>query len=54
MKLDSAYFDKIRIDGGNAQPAPSEHVCEMRGCDAAGTHRAPKGRHAEGDNSGQK
>lgn len=50
MKLDSAYFDKIRIDGGAAaEPAPTEHVCEMQGCREAGTHRAPKGRHAEGE-----
>src|SRR5687767_6282707 len=49
MKLDSAYFDKIRIDSGTARPGPRVRVCEMRGCEAEGTHRAPKGRHAEGE-----
>jgi curved DNA-binding protein CbpA len=49
MKLDSAYFDKIRIDAGEARPEPCTRGCEMRGCAAAGTHRAPKGRHAEGE-----
>jgi curved DNA-binding protein CbpA len=49
MKLDSTYFDKIRIDGGSAEPAPAEQLCQMSGCVAAGTHRAPKGRAAEGE-----
>jgi hypothetical protein len=48
MKLDSAYFSKIRIDPGE-QPAPTPQLCEMRGCTAPGTHRAPKGRNAEGE-----
>jgi curved DNA-binding protein CbpA len=49
MKLDSTYFDKIRIDAGEARPKPLLRACQMQGCDAAGTHRAPKGRHAEGE-----
>ncbi len=49
MKLDSAYFKKIRIDAGEPQPAAPPHMCEMRGCNAAGTHRAPKGRNAENE-----
>ena len=49
MKLDSAYFKKIRIDAGEPQPAAPPHMCEMRGCSAAGTHRAPKGRNAENE-----
>jgi curved DNA-binding protein CbpA len=49
MKLDSAYFDKIRIDPGAARAEPRLRACDMRGCDCAGTHRAPKGRHAEGE-----
>lgn len=51
MKLDSTYFDKIRIDAGEAQrrPAPKLRGCEMAGCSDAGTHRAPKGRNAEGE-----
>ena len=49
MKLDSAYFDKIRIDAGETRAEPRLRACEMRGCEAAGTHRAPKGRHADGE-----
>ena len=49
MKLDSAYFNKIRIDAGEPQPAAPPHMCEMRGCTAAGTHRAPKGRNLENE-----
>jgi curved DNA-binding protein CbpA len=49
MKLDSAYFDRIRIDAGEPRPAPRTRACQMAGCSEAGTHRAPKGRHAEGE-----
>jgi curved DNA-binding protein CbpA len=50
MKLDSSYFNKIRIDSGAPKRAePPRRVCEMAGCDAAGTHRAPKGRAQEGE-----
>ena len=50
MKLDSAYFNKIRIDAGEAaRPEPAQRACEMPGCDAAGTHKAPKGRAPEGE-----
>src|SRR5687767_2668492 len=53
MKLDSTYFDKIRIDSGEPRskpkPQPRPRLCEMSGCTAAGTHKAPKGRQAEGD-----
>jgi curved DNA-binding protein CbpA len=49
MKLDSAYFDKIRIDPGEEPPGPAPRGCQMRGCEGAGTHRAPKGRNAEGE-----
>lgn len=50
MKLDSAYFNKIRIDAGEKQvETPAVRGCEMPGCSAAGTHRAPKGRAAEGE-----
>jgi curved DNA-binding protein CbpA len=50
MKLDSAYFNKIRIDSGAPKrPEPARRVCEMTGCDAAGTHKAPKGRAQEGE-----
>jgi curved DNA-binding protein CbpA len=49
MKLDSAYFDKIRIDADADRPEPPPRGCEMPGCVGAGTHRAPKGRNAEGE-----
>jgi curved DNA-binding protein CbpA len=52
MKLDSAYFNKIRIDSGTRRRQRSEptmRACEMTGCAGAGTHRAPKGRNAEGE-----
>ncbi|HEX9903770.1 MAG TPA: J domain-containing protein [Propylenella sp.] len=49
MKLDSAYFNKIRIDAGEPEASPALRGCEMVGCVGAGTHRAPKGRHAEGE-----
>ena len=51
MKLDSAYFNKIRIDSGAAKPKaePLRQGCQMPGCEAAGTHRAPKGRAQEGE-----
>ena len=50
MKLDSAYFNKIRIDSGEPpRPEPARRACQMPGCDAAGTHRAPKGRAQEGE-----
>ena len=49
MKLDSAYFNKIRIDTGAPKPEPAKRACQMPGCDAAGTHRAPKGRAQEGE-----
>lgn len=50
MKLESSYFDKIRIDAGEQRrPEPRVRACQMKGCKAEGTHRAPKGRHAEGE-----
>src|SRR5262245_22188951 len=51
MKLDSAYFNKIRIDSGRpaSQPEPAKRTCDMPGCSAEGTHRAPKGRAQEGE-----
>jgi curved DNA-binding protein CbpA len=49
MKLDSAYFNKIRIDADEKRPEPPPRACEMPGCAGAGTHRAPKGRSAEGE-----
>src|SRR4051812_40859573 len=50
MKLDSAYFNKIRIDSGAPKRREStRRVCEMTGCEAPGTHKAPKGRAQEGE-----
>ncbi len=49
MKLDSAYFNKIRIDAGEPRVAPKKRACDMTGCDQEGTHRAPKGRAQEGE-----
>ena len=49
MKLDSKYFDSIRIkqdkDHQDQQKAPQ---CQWPGCTKHGTHRAPKGRGMEG------
>jgi curved DNA-binding protein CbpA len=49
MKLNSAYFNRIRIDAGEPSPEPVRRACEMPGCADPGTHRAPKGRHLEGE-----
>src|SRR5262245_24730147 len=52
MKLDSKYFDSIRVGKKRAatEPAPQErHArCQWKGCDAAGDHRAPRGRGQDG------
>lgn len=51
MKLDSKYFDRIRIRGRQAEK-PQEELgprCDWEGCDAPGTHKAPKGAKAVGE-----
>ncbi len=49
MKLDSKYFDKIRIKPRGAKPEPvAESSCEWEGCEKPAKHKAPKGRGAEG------
>jgi curved DNA-binding protein CbpA len=50
MKLDSKYFDKIRVrpDRGAAEKKVSAPVCSWEGCEAPGTHKAPCGRDREG------
>ncbi|SOC84335.1 DnaJ domain-containing protein [Ensifer adhaerens] len=49
MKLDSKYFDRIRTrKHAQARPEPSAPTCQWDGCDEPGKHRAPVGRHAEG------
>jgi hypothetical protein len=49
MKLDSKYFDRIRVkpetDAGLRERRP---VCAWPGCSLPGTHRAPRGRELEG------
>ncbi|MCT8268248.1 J domain-containing protein [Afifella sp. JA880] len=52
MKLESDLFDKIRTRKGTKKPKQEERatrVCEAEGCNAPATHRAPKGRDAEGE-----
>jgi DnaJ domain len=56
MKLDSKYFDSIRISRGGgrrrtpaAQPSSNVPGCQWRNCDKRGPHRAPKGRATEGE-----
>ncbi len=51
MKLDSKYFDSIRVAPKREGPlqAEVEHPpCQWKGCTHAGSHRAPKGRGREG------
>ena len=49
MKLDSKYFDRIRVKGkARARPEPTTPICQWDGCNEKGTHRAPVGREAEG------
>ncbi len=52
MKLDSKYFDSIRIgtkrrpDDEGPRTGPR---CQAKGCDQPATHRAPKGRGRDGE-----
>ena len=48
MKLNSKYFDRIRIKPDRDAPRPEDTGCEWPGCNEKGSHRAPKGRKAEG------
>jgi hypothetical protein len=50
MKFDSPHFDRVRIKPDESQkPArPNAPVCGWAGCKNEATHRAPKGRDAEG------
>lgn len=52
MKLESKYFDSIRIGrrGAAAEPKepPREEPCQWKGCTSPGSHRAPRGRGQEG------
>jgi curved DNA-binding protein CbpA len=50
MKLDSKYFDSIRIKR-DAERAERQQMprCNWPGCEDAGCHKAPKGRGREGE-----
>lgn len=50
MKLDSKYFDAIRVKPEVDQARQTgQPGCQMRGCNAAGLYKAPKGRGREGE-----
>lgn len=52
MKLDSKYFDSIRVapKRERAEPVREEHpCCQWKGCTAPGMHRAPRGRGRDGE-----
>ncbi|KQQ79809.1 DnaJ domain-containing protein [Aureimonas sp. Leaf324] len=49
MKLDSKYFDKIRVRPARSGPEPERApVCMWEGCEEPGSHKAPRGRDHEG------
>jgi curved DNA-binding protein CbpA len=48
MKLDSKLFDRIRVRR-EARVEPDAPQCQWDGCAEAATHRAPVGRHKEGE-----
>ncbi|MDZ5699099.1 MULTISPECIES: J domain-containing protein [Phyllobacteriaceae] len=50
MKPNSKYFEKIRIRP-DAKPETDAHAprCQWDGCEEPGLHRAPVGRHREGE-----
>lgn len=52
MKLESKYFDMIRIKPAREEREPADEarpVCQWKGCERPGAHRAPKGRAREGE-----
>ncbi len=54
MKLDSKYFDMIRIQSRragprNEAPEPGTMACQWKGCTAPARHRAPMGRGRDGE-----
>ena len=52
MKLDSKYFDSIRVGSKRARTEPAREErhgrCQWKGCKDAGDHRAPRGRGQDG------
>lgn len=49
MKLDSKYFDRIRIKPKRILEEPRSQTCEWPGCRHAGCYLAPKGRGRDGE-----
>jgi curved DNA-binding protein CbpA len=52
MKLESKYFDSIRVGSKRQQSAKKETRapgCQWKGCDKPGVHKAPKGRGRDGE-----
>jgi len=50
MKLDSKYFDRIRVKPEQDRlQSQSAQTCQWPECNKPGTHRAPKGRGREGE-----
>jgi curved DNA-binding protein CbpA len=52
MKLESKYFDSIRVGSKRQQSAKKETrapECQWKGCDKPGVHKAPKGRGRDGE-----
>jgi DnaJ-domain-containing protein 1 len=49
MKLDSKYFDSVRVRPDHARPVSEDAPgCQWKGCQSEGVHRAPRGRGFEG------
>ena len=49
MKLDSKYFDSVRVRPDHARPVSDAPACQWKGCQSEGAHRAPRGRGHEGE-----
>lgn len=52
MKLTSKYFDSIRVSSKRSQGAKKETrapLCQWKGCEKPGAHKAPKGRGRDGE-----
>ncbi len=50
MKLESKYFDRIRVKPDEDRLLRDKHVaCDWPGCDRPGEHKAPRGRDNEGE-----
>ena len=52
MKLDSKYFDSIRVASKRERSEPAREErhprCQWKGCNGVGDHRAPRGRGRDG------